>query len=190
MLFHCRSYADIAGVDRLGQSIVLIGMMGAGKSSIGNYLQRRTGLDLFDTDEAVAKKLGLSIPEIFERLGEQKLRQTETDVLQTFGSTKPAIVVTGGGTILRQENVNFLKRLGHIVWLDAGEATLFERATRRGNRPLLQTENPRARFSALLRERNPLYERAADVRIDTSTMDHEQVTDAILSRIEELAATR
>jgi shikimate kinase len=165
-------------------------MMGAGKSSVGHCLQRRTELDLFDTDDAVSEKLGLSIPEIFERLGEEKFRQTETDVLREFASTKPTIIVTGGGTILRQENIELLKQRGIVVWLDADAETLFERATRPGNRPLLKTQNPHARFSALLHQRSPLYERAADVRIDTSTMNHEQAADVILTRIEELAAAR
>jgi shikimate kinase len=165
-------------------------MMGAGKSSVGRCLQRRTALDLFDTDEAVSRKLGLSIPKIFGRFGEEKFRQSETEVLREFAPTKPAIVVTGGGTILRQENVGLLKRLGFVVWLDADEGTLFERATRRGQRPLLQTENPRARLVALSAERKPLYARTADLRINTSTMNHDEVADLILSKVGELSPTR
>jgi shikimate kinase len=164
-------------------------MMGAGKSSVGRCLQRRTGLELFDTDEAVSRKLGLNIPEIFNRFGEEKFRQAETELLREFSPTKPAIVVTGGGTILRAENVDLLKRLGIVVWIDADEGTLFERATRRGNRPLLQTENPRAELESLLAKRISLYERAADLRIDTSKVSHDDVADAILVKIEELVAT-
>src|SRR5205807_7757565 len=123
-------------------------MMGAGKSSVGRCLQRRTGLDLFDSDEAVSRKLGHSIVQIFERFGEEKFRQTETEVLREFAPMKPMIVVTGGGAILRQENVDLLRGLGFVVWLDADEGTLFERATRREHRPLLQTDNPRARLEA------------------------------------------
>jgi shikimate kinase len=164
-------------------------MMGAGKSSVGRFLQRRTGLDLFDIDEAVSRKLGLSIPEIFERLGEEKFREAESEVLREFSPAKPTIVVTGGGTILRQGNVDLLKRLGFVVWLEADEETLFERVTRRGKRPLLRTENPRARFESLLNERNPLYGRAADLRIDGSTLSHDQVADVILSKVQEIVAT-
>ncbi|HET9418561.1 MAG TPA: shikimate kinase [Chthoniobacterales bacterium] len=177
-------------MDQPGKSIVLIGMMGAGKSSVGRCLQRRTGADLFDTDDAVTKKLGLSIVEIFKRFGEEKFRHAETEVLRELAPTKPTIFVTGGGAILREENVNLLKRLGFVVWLDADEGTLCERATRRGHRPLLQTENPRARLAALVAERNPLYARAADLRIDTSTMDHDEVADIVLSKVQELFATR
>jgi shikimate kinase len=165
-------------------------MMGAGKSSVGRCLQRRTGLHLFDSDEAVSRKLGLSIPEIFDRFGEEKFRQTESEVLREFAPTKPTIVVTGGGTILRPENVGRLKGLGFVLWLDADDRTLFERASRRGHRPLLQTENPQARFEALVAERNPLYAHAADVRIDTSTMNHDEVAEIVLSQVQELLATR
>jgi len=165
-------------------------MMGAGKSCVGRSLQRRTGLDLFDTDDAVAKKFGLSIAEVFKRFGEEKFRRAETEVLQEFSPARAAIVVTGGGTILRQENVDLLQRLGFLVWLDADEETLFGRATRRADRPLLQTENPRARLAALVAERNPLYARAADLRIDTSTMNHDQVADLVLSKVQELLVTR
>ena len=168
-----------------GRSIVLIGMMGAGKSSIGRWLQRRTGLDLLDTDEIAAAKLGLSIPEIFAKHGEEKFREVETAALRDLPS-KPAIIVTGGGIVLRKANIDLLKQLGTIVWLDAEESILFERATRRGNRPLLQTENPRAAFSQLLEARKPLYAKIAEVRIDTSRLGHDEVAGAILNRMEEL----
>jgi shikimate kinase len=172
-------------VDARGKSIVLIGMMGAGKSSVGRSLQHHAGLDLFDLDKTVAKSFNLTIPEIFEKFGEEKFREAETAALREFAPERPTIVVTGGGTILRNENVDLLKRLGFIVWLQADEGTLFERASRRGNRPLLRTENPRARMEALLAERTPLYERAADFRVDTSQMSHDEVANWILARIEE-----
>jgi shikimate kinase len=175
-------------VDVRGKSIVLIGMMGAGKSSVGRLLQHRTGLEPVDVDEVVRDKFGLTIAEVFEKFGEEKFREAETEVLRELTPTKAAIVVTGGGTILRNENVDLLRRLGTIVWLQADDGTLFERATRRGNRPLLRTENPRAAMERLLAERNPLYERAADVRIDTSAMNHDQVVDAILRAVEERPA--
>jgi shikimate kinase len=176
-------------VDARGKSIVLIGMMGAGKSSVGRCLCQRAGLELFDLDEAVANRFGLTIPDIFEKFGQEKFREAETEVLRAFAPEKPTIVVTGGGTVLRNENVDLLKTLGFVVWLEADEGTLFERATRRGNRPLLRTENPRARMETLLHERTPLYERAADLRVDTSTMNHDEVADCILKRIEERAVT-
>ena len=153
-------------------------------------MQRRTGLARFDTDEVVASKFGLSIAEIFSQHGEARFREMETEVLTEFTSTAPVIIVTGGGTILRDENVAILKRLGIVVWLEAEEETLFERASRRGNRPLLKTENPRAAFARLLKERAPLYAKAADLRVHTTQATHDEVADLILQEIETRMAVK
>ena len=169
-----------------GKSIVLIGMMGAGKSSVGRALAGRTGLARFDTDEAIAAQFGMSVMEIFEKHGEEKFRAAETEVLRNFAPEHPAVITTGGGTVIRDENVDLLKRIGTVVWLNGDETTLFERASRRKIRPLLQNENPRAAFSELFRKRLPLYKSAANFEIDTSKMSHEEVADAILARIEHL----
>jgi len=165
------------------RSIVLIGMMGAGKSSVGRLLQRRTGLACFDTDELVAAEFGLSVPDIFATHGEERFRDGETEVLRKLFLPQPVIVVTGGGIVLRNENVDLLKRLGTVVWLTANEATLFERASRCGERPLLKTADPRARFSELLRQREPLYAAAADFNIDTSALAHDEIADEVLDKI-------
>src|SRR5262245_39196653 len=135
-------------------------MMGAGKSSVGRCLERRTGLARLDTDELIASQFGLSIREIFEMHGEQKFRDAETEALGSLAPDRPAIIITGGGIVVRPPNVDLLKRLGTIIWLNANEATLFERASRRNDRPLLQNENSRAAFSELLRKRSPLYRSA------------------------------
>lgn len=175
-------------MSRSVKSIVLIGMMGAGKSSVGRCLQKRTGLARFDTDEVVASKLGLSISEIFSQHGEDRFREVETQVLVEFASAQSAIIVTGGGIVLREKNVLLLKRLGTVIWLEADEETLFERATRREGRPLLKTENPRSTFSQLLHERAPLYARAADIRVNTTNSTHDEVADIILEDIENRTA--
>jgi shikimate kinase len=170
------------------KSIVLVGMMGAGKSSVGRALERRTGLTRLDTDEMVAARFGMSISEIFEKHGEEKFRDTETETLRNLAPDRAAIIVTGGGIILRSENVDLLKRLGAIVWLNGDETTLFERASRRNARPLLQKDDPRSIFSELLRKRAPIYRTAADFEIDTSNLTHDQVAETILIKMEELAA--
>lgn len=181
-----RQYCDVIAA----KSIVLIGMMGAGKSSVGRCLQQRTGLTRLDTDEMVAAQFGIPIAQIFERHGEERFRIAETEVLRTLAPVRPAIVVTGGGIVVRAENVDLLKQLGTIVWVTADEAALFERASRRNDRPLLQKENPRAVFLDLLRKREPLYKAAADLRVDTSTMTHDEVAEAILSKLEEVDGLR
>jgi shikimate kinase len=170
-----------------GQSIVLIGFMGAGKSSIGKALARKTGLPRFDTDEIVARRFDLSVTEIFSQFGEEDFRDAETAALKQLSEpAAPAIIVTGGGIVLRPENVKMLRGLGRVVSLEADEETLFRRISRRATRPLLQTQNPRATMAELLRVRDPLYRAAADVRLDTSRLTYDEVTDAILKSIEEL----
>jgi shikimate kinase len=173
-------------VNQPSKSIVLIGMMGAGKSCVGCCLQRRTKLALVDTDDIVALKFGISIPEIFSKHGEQGFREAETQALRELAPTKPMIIVTGGGIVLREKNVDFLKRLGVIVWLDANEETLFERASRARTRPLLQGENPREAFMQLLQQRLPLYAKVAHIRVDTSVLTDEEVAVAILSKLRKL----
>src|SRR6266704_4687894 len=91
------------------KSIVLIGMMGAGKTSVGRCLQRRTGLARLDTDEMVAAEFGMLIPQIFEEHGEEKFRNAETELLRKLSPDRPAIIVTGGGIVLRKENADLLK---------------------------------------------------------------------------------
>jgi shikimate kinase len=180
------AYCDVIAA----KSIVLIGMMGAGKSSVGRCLQQRTGLARLDTDEIVAAQFGIPIAQIFEKHGEERFRIAETEVLRKLAPARPAIVVTGGGIVVRAQNVDLLKQLGTIVWVTANEATLFERASRRNDRPLLQKENPRAVFLDLLREREPLYTAAADLRVDTSAMTHDEAAEAILSKLEEFSSLR
>ncbi|HXY60166.1 MAG TPA: shikimate kinase [Chthoniobacterales bacterium] len=169
------------------RSIILIGMMGAGKSSVGRALERLTGLARFDTDEVVAAHFGMSIAEIFDKHGEERFRDAETNAIRNVATDRPVVITTGGGIVLRPENIDLLKRLGTIVWLNGDEATLFERASRRNTRPLLQNDKPRAVFSELLRKRAPLYQSAADFEIDTSGLDHDQVADIIVRRVEQLA---
>jgi shikimate kinase len=165
------------------KSIVLIGMMGAGKSTVGECLQRRTGFPRLDTDEIVMSKFRMPISKIFSAHGEDKFRNAETQALQALASDEPVVVVTGGGIILREENSNLLKRLGAVVWLEADEDTLFKRASQTSNRPLLRRKNPKKAFAQMLQTRRPLYARIADIRVDTSVLTDEEVAIAILSKL-------
>jgi shikimate kinase len=156
--------------------------MGAGKTSVGRCLHRRTGLALHETDEIVATNFGMSIPEIFAEHGEKKFREAETEALRRMRTEEQTIIVTGGGIVLREENIEILKRLGAIVWLDGDEETLFARASRKQNRPLLQTKNARKAFSRIFDARRALYENIADIRVDTSVLTDEEVAVAILAK--------
>ena len=167
-----------------GDAIVLIGFMGAGKSSVGRTLARITGLGRFDTDEMISNRFGLSVSKIFEVHGEEKFREAETEALQHLTGKGQSIIVTGGGIVLRRENVALLRELGTIFYLSAEEETLFDRISRRTTRPLLQTENPRATLRALLAARLPLYASAANVEVDTSRLKHEEVARKVLENLE------
>jgi shikimate kinase len=167
-----------------GDAIVLIGFMGAGKSSVGRTLARMTGLLRFDTDEMVAARFGLTVSEIFEAQGEEAFREAETEALQELSGKRRAVITTGGGILLRPENADLVRQLGTIVHLEADEGILFRRISRRTTRPLLRTENPRATLTELLRVRMPLYRAAADIQVDTSHLTHNEVAKKILNTIE------
>ena len=173
-------YSIVTGV---GKSIVLIGMMGAGKSSVGRCLHSRTGLAVLDIDEVVVSKFGMSISEIFAEHGEKKFRDVETETLRRAKTEEQTIIITGGGIVLRKENVEILRSQTVIVWLDGKEETLFARASQKRNRPLLQTKDPRKSFAAILGARRPLYANIADIRIDTSILTDEEVAVAILAKL-------
>ena len=173
-------YSSVSGRRK---SIALIGMMGVGKSSVGACLHRRADLALLDIDEVVASRFQMSIPEIFAEHGEEKFREAETEVLRRMHIEEQTIIVTGGGIVLRKENVQFLKTKTLVVWLDGDEETLFARASRKKNRPLLQTKNPRKSFSEILSARRTLYAKIADIRVNTSVLTDEEVALAILAKL-------
>jgi shikimate kinase len=166
-----------------GDSIVLIGFMGAGKSSVGRTLARVTGLPRFDIDEMIGARFGLTVAEIFEKHGEEEFREAETESLRGLTGNQAAIVVTGGGIVLRPENRRLLRELGTVILLSADEEILFERISRRSTRPLLQTHNPRNTVTELLRSRLPVYREVADVEVDTTLLAHDEVAQRILKSV-------
>lgn len=165
-----------------GDAIVLIGFMGAGKSSVGRDLASRLELPRYDTDEMISGRFRLSIADIFSRFGETSFRHAESEAIAQIPPER-AVIVTGGGVVLRKVNVDALRRLGTVVYLQANEATLFARVSRHPSRPLLQTDNPRATLAELLRTRELLYLQAADFSVDTSHLRHQEVSEAILRKL-------
>jgi shikimate kinase len=166
-----------------GEAIVLVGFMGTGKSSVGRELERRTRLPRYDTDELVTKRFGLPIAQIFSQFGEQLFRDAEAETLAQLPD-QPGIIVSGGGLLLRAGHLQKVRSLGLVVQLAGDIETLVERLSRRPNRPLLQTPNPRATIEELLRARQPLYTEAADATVDTTGKTHEEVADAVLAEVE------
>jgi shikimate kinase len=165
------------------RSIVLIGFMGCGKSSVGRLLAREKDWRRVDTDELLAAKFGLSISEIFQRWGEERFRAAETEILRDMESKRAGVLVTGGGVVLRPENIQRLREIGTVVWLTADLATLEQRLGQLNDRPLLQTADPRKTIATLLEERRKFYETAADFVIDTSRLSQREVVQAICDAI-------
>ncbi len=153
--------------------------MGSGKSSIGRRLARLTGWPRYDTDEMVARALARPVVQIFAELGEERFREEETSVLRKLETGTRSIIVTGGGIVLRPENVARLRELGTVVCLKADLATLIARLRRRSDRPLLQTDDVTGTVERLLCERRPHYLAAADFTVETTGLDHDQVVQAI-----------
>ena len=161
-------------------NLVLIGFMGSGKSSVGRRLSGLTGHRFLDVDELITQAEGRSIPEIFTQRGENHFRDVEQRALEDLVGVCGIVLSTGGGLVLRPANRETLKRIGIVAWLDADPEILFERAMRSGRRPLLQTEDPKETFHALLSVRRNLYEITADFRVDSSRLSHDDVAQTLL----------
>ncbi|MCB1957361.1 MAG: shikimate kinase [Rhodocyclaceae bacterium] len=145
--------------------IFLVGMMGAGKTTIGRELARRLGRRFVDCDHEIEARTGVKIPVIFEIEGEEGFRRRETLELDELSRQSGLVVATGGGIVLAAENRGILRERGTVVYLDVAPDVLFERTRHDRNRPLLQVENPRARIAALHAQREPLYREVADLII-------------------------
>jgi len=169
----------------MNSNIVLIGFMGCGKSSIGRRLAKRMNYRFLDSDDLIiARAQGTSISELFAEEGEERFRDRESAELRELVDAKDIVLATGGGAILREENRALLHRIGRIVWLHANPEILFERASRNRKRPLLNVENPRSSFNALLESRTPIYEATADIQIDATGLPHEQTIKDIVRALE------
>ena len=163
-------------------NFVLTGFMGCGKSTVGRRLASITGHRFVDSDELIVQTTGKGIPEIFAESGEDGFREIEERVLADLVGVAGIVLSTGGGAILREVNRAVLKKIGIVVWLDADPDILFERATRSSRRPLLQTENPRQTFDQLLNARRSIYESTADIRFDSTGIEHDIVARKVLEQ--------
>lgn len=163
-------------------NIILIGLMGCGKTTIGKELHRETNLRFTDTDQLIEQQTGMSIPQIFKIHGESHFRDLETGVLRQMqsGSRHSRIISTGGGITIRPENRKLLKELGFVVWLHTDVNTLYQRISRCSNRPLLQAQDPRGVLARLMDERLPFYQETAHLTIDTANLHIHEITFGIL----------
>ncbi len=163
-------------------NLVLCGMMGAGKTTIGIKIAELTGRRWYDTDGIIVDRHG-KISDIFEYYGEAHFRKLETEVIKELVQMDNLIISTGGGLVLKSENNTLLKKNGKIVFLRANYETLSKRLIVDGTRPLLQssTENLADRLARLLKERTPIYEHVADYIVDVDNKTPEQIAFEIVN---------
>ena len=162
-------------------NVVLVGFMGSGKSSIGRLLATRLRFQFVDTDQIVVQRSGIEIPAIFAQHGETHFRDLESSVLASLAHLERCVIATGGGIVIRERNRELLRGLGFVVALSAREEVILERVSRNARRPLLQTADPSATVREMLAARQPWYDAAATLTVDTSNLGHAEVADVIVA---------
>ncbi len=163
----------------LDRSIVLVGLMGAGKSTVGKRLAKRLGVDFVDSDEEIEKAANLSVSEIFVRFGEESFRDGEQRVIARLVEGRPRVIATGGGAFMRDDTRALLLERSTTVWLDADIETLVQRVGRRKTRPLLRDKDPRVVLRDLAAVRNPVYAQAL-IHVCSSPLPHEETVESIM----------
>lgn len=163
----------------IADSVILVGFMGAGKSSVGRLLAERLGRRLVETDDLIVARVGKSIPEIFAEKGEPRFRALEAEALELLKASRGDVVTTGGGFPCREGVMEALKDLGAVVWLSGDFEILYERGRRPGNRPMLDNRS-KEDARALYRAREPYY-RKAHLTVDTTGTRIDAVVNRIVS---------
>lgn len=164
------------------RSIVLVGMMGAGKSTIGRRMATRLRLPFTDADTEIEAAAGMTIPEIFEVHGEPYFRDGEARVIARILDSGPIVLATGGGAFMREETRDRIRERAISIWLKADGDIIMRRVRRRADRPLLQTADPEATINRLLGEREPIYQNA-DVTIASRDVPHDRIVDECLEAL-------
>ncbi len=164
------------------RSLVLIGLMGAGKSAIGRRLAKRIGLDFVDADKEIEAAAGMSINDIFSEHGEAYFRDGERRVITRLLSEGPIVLATGGGAFMNEQTRQEIAANGLSIWLRAELDILIERVSRRNTRPLLKTGDPREIMSALMDERYPVYSQA-DITVESRDVPHEVIVEEIVQAL-------
>lgn len=162
-------------------NILLIGLMGSGKTTVGRIVAQMIGFQFVDTDAMIVEAAGKTIPEIFAAEGEAGFRMRESAALRSLLGKRGCVIATGGGIITQPRNLPVLRHLGYIVWLDADPERLARRTALNTNRPLLAgEEDPKAKLERLLAERKPLYKSLADLRIQTAELTPQETAYGVM----------
>ena len=168
---------------RIDRPIILVGLMGVGKSTVGKRLAARLHLAFVDADHEIEDAAGLSIPEIFERFGEAHFRDGERRVIARLMDGKPKVIATGGGAFMQPDTRALILEKGIAVWLDADIDVLAERVGRRdGSRPLLKGRDPREALTELAAIRNPVYA-LAPIHVFSEPLPHEATVESIVKAL-------
>jgi shikimate kinase len=174
---------DLRLLPALGsRSIVLVGMMGAGKSSVGRRLAGRLGLAFVDADCEIEARAAMTIPEYFERHGEQNFRSGEARVIANLLSHGPQVLATGGGAFMNADTRAAIRRNGVSVWLKADFEVLMRRVRRRSDRHMLKTANPAETLKELMDVRDPVYAQA-DLTISSREVPHDTIVSEIIAAL-------
>jgi shikimate kinase len=166
-------------------SLYLVGMMGAGKSTVGRLLARRLKLRFFDCDHEIERRCGVKIPLVFEIEGEAGFRAREAETVAELSELPGIVLATGGGAVLLEENRRRLAARGTVIYLRARPEDLYSRVRNDRNRPLLATADPLRRLRELHAERDPLYASIADVVIDTGKQTVQALARELVARLGE-----
>ena len=167
-----------------GGNIFLVGMMGAGKTTIGKSLAGYLNKTFLDSDREIQKRTGVGIPVIFEIEGEAGFRKRETEMLRELVNSRNIVLATGGGAVLSAENRELLKHNGVVVYLRATVDDLWRRTRHDKSRPLLQTPNPHAKLVELYTQRDPLYCEIAHIIVESGTQSVRQLTQSLARQLD------
>jgi shikimate kinase len=171
-------------------NVFFVGLMGAGKTTVGRAVARRLDRPFFDSDHEIESRTGARIPVIFEHEGEAGFREREAQVISELTARESIVLATGGGAILRAENRDFLHTRGLVVYLRANPHDLWLRTRKDKNRPLLQTEDPKAKLEALYNVRDPLYRECAHFIVETGRPSVNGLVNMVLMQLEMAGITR
>ncbi|KFB67116.1 shikimate kinase [Candidatus Accumulibacter vicinus] len=167
------------------RNVYLVGLMGAGKTTIGKALARRLAYHFVDTDHEVEARTGVGLPTIFEIEGEEGFRKREAQVIAELADRDAQVVATGGGAVLRSENRQNLRASGLVIYLDVPLPTLHERTRHDKKRPLLQVSDPRQKLRELHAQRDPLYREVADLVVSGSRITVQSVLNLLIKEVGE-----
>ena len=166
-----------------GGNIFLVGMMGAGKTTLGKALAQRCGLEFVDTDRVLVERCGVPVATIFEIEGEDGFRRRESGVLVELAARRDCVVATGGGSVLAEENRRVMRASGTVIYLRARLESLWERTRHDSSRPLLATPDPRATLARILEARDPLYREAAHLIVETGSQSAATLVNRVMTAL-------